>query len=123
MAVELTPDEIARRTQELGEHLWGDGGIKCQCVCDCQEPAVFRIEEHMVGHCNRPEFEPFGNLVHLLCMGCTMQLRAKAIYLLNQVIPAARLLGVPAICFSCGAPIADLRDVIRSAEFTPGGVR
>lgn len=126
MAVDLSPEEISRRTAELDAQ-WEGRGVTCQCgghgAAGCRQLAEFRVERHLVGECVGPEANQFGNRIDLLCGGCARLLWARAqIAVLQLNAAAARIGGVP-MCRTCGAPMVRPSDVVRSVLREPGGVR
>lgn len=91
--------------------------ISCQCdrkhatTGDCPNPATRRVEIHALGDCNRPDLNPFGNHVMLLCDACLAAEKRATAHKLDRL---ARY-GIP-ICTSCGAPRAAVTDVIREDQ-------
>lgn len=121
--LELTPEEIARRTAELDAQ-WLGRGVTCQCTdCRCTQLADVRIELHLVGSCDGPEANEFGNRIELLCLDCarTMWLNARRI-IEDVAVVGARVGGVP-LCGTCGAPMTRPSDIVRSAVREDGGIR
>lgn len=90
---------------------WRD--IACQNpMRECDHCATQVAEVHAVHQCENVD-SPFGNVVELLCDGCVDELRAQVDdYLegLNQRSPGR------VHCFTCGAPIAEPSDILRSVR-------
>lgn len=88
--------------------------VTCQCEHThrvpggCPNTATRQVEIHSLGDCNRADLSPFGNHVMLLCDPCL----AHEIRMQTRMIERLTRYGIP-ICTSCGAPIADIGDVIR----------
>lgn len=104
---------------DILEHLdWHT--VACQCEHThrtpdgCTNTATRQVEIHSLGDCNRKDLNPFGNEVLLLCDACLhvqVSMTANMIKRLTEY-------GIP-ICTSCGAPLADVGDVIRENRPIP----
>jgi hypothetical protein len=82
--------------------------ITCQSDTGCSNRATHVVYRHAVDKCNRPDLDPSGNIVDILCINCVRSLKAQ---LLEQVDQIARCPG--GYCLTCGAPVHKLTDVMR----------
>jgi hypothetical protein len=82
--------------------------ITCQSEGGCTNRATHVVYRHAVDECNRPNLDPSGNIVDILCISCVRSLKAQ---LLQQVDQIARCPG--GHCLTCGAPVHQLSDVMR----------
>lgn len=100
--------------------------IGCQCdqhtctsVGGCRNTATEHVEFHALDHCNESPtcdgetLNPFGNYVFLLCLDCLQALACVVADELRQRPPDGR--GYQT-CATCGAPAAELSDVIREVK-------
>lgn len=99
--------------------------IGCQCDAydctkrgGCPNQATCRVELHAFDHCNQTltqdgdTLDPFGNYVFLLCPHCLDDLAQIVDLYVGRLNAYGRK-----TCATCGAPVAELSDVIR--EVTP----
>ncbi|MBW0015646.1 hypothetical protein [Mycobacterium sp.] len=82
--------------------------ITCQSEARCTNQATHVVYRHAVDECNRPNLDPSGNIVDILCISCVRSLKAQ---LLQQVDRIARCPG--GNCLTCGAPVHKLSDIMR----------
>jgi hypothetical protein len=82
--------------------------ITCQSEAGCTNRATHIVHRHAVDQCNRPNLDPSGNVVEILCIGCVRRLKAQV---LQQVDRINRCPG--GYCLTCGAPVHKLSDVMR----------
>ena len=82
--------------------------IACQSEAGCANRATHIVYRHAVDGCDRPDLDPSGNIVEILCISCVRAVKAQA---LRQVDRMARCPG--AYCLTCGAPVHKLSDVMR----------
>src|ERR1700752_5316396 len=80
----------------------------CQSESGCTKRATHVVYRHAVDECNRPNLDPSGNIVDVLCISCVRSLKAQ---LLQQVEQIPRCPG--GYCLTCGAPVHQLSDVMR----------
>jgi hypothetical protein len=81
--------------------------MTCQCE-SCTNPATHIVYRHAVDECNRPNLDPSGNIVDILCVRCLRRLKAEV---LQQVDRISRCPG--GYCLTCGAPVDKLSDIMR----------
>lgn len=87
---------------------------RCQCpqhASGCDNRAVYAVALHALHACNQPGLDPFGNRIELRCGPCVAQLWAEIQHKIVELNRYGR-----AQCETCGAPIADASDVLRSVE-------
>lgn len=114
IAVDITPEEVSRRAAELDGAHWGDKGITCQSTRRrCKRPATVQMEIHLFRACNSPEANALGNRVELLCAECAAALRAFTAKFVDYMNRRAQALGTVTVCDTCGAPMAQVSDLIR----------
>lgn len=82
--------------------------IACQSEVGCTNRATHIVYHHAVDECNRPNLDPSGNIVDILCIRCVRRLKAEA---LQQVDRISRCPG--GYCLTCGAPVGKLSDIMR----------
>ena len=82
--------------------------ITCQSEAGCANRATHIIYRHAVDACNRPDLDPSGDIVDILCISCMRAVKAQV---LQQVDRMTRCPG--AYCLTCGAPVHKLSDVMR----------
>lgn len=95
---------------------WPTTHIRCQCdntrcANGCKNPATRHVEIHSIDDCNRADLGQFGNLVTLLCETCYTTTRLVIEQLVDTLTRYGR-----AHCRGCGAPLADITDVIREDQ-------
>ena len=77
----------------------------------CDHEATLIVEWHAIDHCNETG-HPDGNLVELLCQQCLEWLQHEVDRFIGKLkrIPGQRA------CWTCGTPIAESSDVLRSVR-------
>jgi hypothetical protein len=77
----------------------------------CDHEATLIVECHAIDHCNETG-HPDGNLVELLCQQCLEWLQHEVDRFIGKLkrIPGQRA------CRTCGTPIAESSDVLRSVR-------
>jgi hypothetical protein len=77
----------------------------------CDHEATLIVEWHAIDHCNETG-HPDGNLVELLCQQCLEWLQHEVDRFIGKLkrIPGQRA------CRTCGTPIAESSDVLRSVR-------
>ena len=90
----------------LAEFDWHE--IECQSETGCTKRATHVVYRHAVDECNRPNLDPSGNIVDILCISCVRSLKVQV---LQQVDRIARSPG--GYCLTCGAPVLKLSDIMR----------
>jgi hypothetical protein len=90
----------------LAELDWHE--IACQSESGCANRATHIVYRHAVDDCNRPNLDPSGNIIDILCISCVRAVKAQV---LKQVDRMTRCPG--AYCLTCGAPVQKLSDVLR----------
>lgn len=83
--------------------------LTCQSEAGCTNPATHIVHRHAVDECSNPNLDLGGNIVDILCLCCVRSLR---LVVLRQVSKLTRHRG--AYCLTCGAPLHELRDIIRN---------
>lgn len=84
----------------------------CQCpVHPCTSVASFVVERHALHRCDEGDLTVDGNRVELLCSGCVSRLRVVVAGQLARFRVPGRY-----ACETCGAPVAEVGDVVRSIE-------
>ncbi|WP_044109816.1 hypothetical protein [Mycobacterium canetti] len=78
---------------------------------ECDHRATVKVEYHAVDECNYTG-NPFGNIVELLCTQCLDRLKAR----IDSHIRQLARTNCRAQCFTCGAPIAETTDILRSVR-------
>lgn len=87
--------------------------VQCQSSRhDCTRRAKHRVEFHALDDCNDTG-NPFGNDVELLCDECLDEERAAIVRYLRHL---KRLRRDRCACLTCGAPIAEMGDVLRGVS-------
>jgi hypothetical protein len=112
--VEPQPSGPAARDHAAGAEMsatlaaldWHD--FTCQSNSGCTNRATHVVHRHAVDECDRPNADPFGNFVDILCIGCVRTVKADA---LQQVSRYARFPG--AYCLTCGGPLNKLNHIMR----------
>lgn len=82
--------------------------IACQSEAGCTSRATHIVYRHAVDQCNRPNLDPHGDMVEILCVSCMRRLKAQV---LQQVDRISRCPG--GYCLTCGASVQKLSDVMR----------
>ncbi|ABL03952.1 hypothetical protein OSH39_22445 [Mycobacterium ulcerans] len=85
--------------------------LTCQSDAGCTNRATHVVHTHALDHCNRPNLDPFGNVIDILCGDCLGRARAAALVRVNRL---GRSSG--AYCLTCGAPLSDPGDIIRDVR-------
>ena len=88
--------------------------IQCQCAHHrhaCPNRATHVVAIHAIEACNQPGLDPFGNRIELRCYACVLRLQAEVGYRLLKL----REWGLAA-CGGCGAPLAEIADVVREVS-------
>ena len=80
--------------------------ITCQSEAGCTNRATHVVYRHAVDECNRPNLDPSGNIVDILCVGCVRSLKAQ---LLQQVDRIARCPGGYCLDVRCAVAPAERR--------------
>ena len=89
--------------------------IQCQChVHPCSGRATRIVECHAVNHCDDQGLNGDGNKIQLLCDECLNKLRAHVGESLRRL--HALYWGAEFGCGTCGAPIAEVADVVRAVD-------
>lgn len=89
--------------------------INYQCQCPhhgdtgCHQPARYTLAIHAINTCNQPDLDHFGNRIEIRCAECTTRLWANIRATLGMFTGRWE-------CGSCGAPLVDVFDVLRSIE-------
>jgi hypothetical protein len=83
-------------------------GITCQSGIGCTNRATYIVSLHAVDECNRPQLDPFGNTVEILCIACLWRAEAEAVLQVGRLGRHAA-----ASCLTCGAPVTELSDIMR----------
>lgn len=104
--------EAQRVAETLAALDWGTYRCQCRHKHACDNPAAYIVHIHCIDNCNNPDADPFGNRIEIRCSTCLAALRTDIAAKLYQLKPWGR----PA-CAGCGAPIAEITDVIR--DVTP----
>lgn len=87
------------------------GNYSCQWW-RCYQSAVNEVHTHVVNSCNnRDHTDVFGDTIHLLCAQHTTELKTAAQRRINRL----NRFGRP-MCTTCGAPLADAEDIVRSVR-------
>lgn len=81
---------------------------------ECSNQATHIIERHAVDECNTTG-HPFGNIVEILCGQCLWELDARIDELLARMRWFTPRPAIPS-CFTCGCPIAESSDILRSTK-------
>lgn len=130
MAVDLTPEQMARAFAELAAAT-DTTPVSCQCIIGCGEhargqcpnPAEITLEVHCLGTCTGEEANVYGNRVEMMCRQCAARMLTGTAQMVARMVFFARRAGKIPSCTSCGAPIWTVNDVIRNRKSTPGGIR
>lgn len=85
--------------------------LTCQSDAGCTNRATHVVHTHALDQCNRPNLDPFGNVIDILCGDCLGRARAAALVRVNRL---GRSSG--AYCLTCGAPVSDPGDIIRDVR-------
>jgi len=89
--------------------------ITCQSDGGCTNRATHVVHLHAVDECDHPHLDPFGNTIEILCVACLWRAEAEARL---QVGRLRRHAG--ASCLTCGAPVIELRDIMRDVAELSG---
>lgn len=120
--MELSPAQINARFAAIADI--EDGPVSCQCDqhnTPCSREAVAVVEAHLLGKCDGPDANAFGNQVEVMCVECVRHLWAEARQVLMRHLLAAQKVGRIPACLSCGAPLLFPSDLVRSVKRMRGG--
>ncbi|GFG63458.1 hypothetical protein MKUB_09480 [Mycobacterium kubicae] len=82
--------------------------ITCQAETGCTNRAEYIVHRHAVDKCNHPQVDPFGNVVEILCIACLWHAEAEVLVQVGRLARTS-----DNCCLTCGAPVAELRDIMR----------
>lgn len=100
---QTTGNEIPGALAALDWHTIG-----CQSEIGCTNKATYVLHRHAVDECNDSHVDPFGNIVEILCIACLWRAEAEVLVQVGQL---RRSSGT--YCLTCGAPMAELSDIMR----------
>src|ERR1700760_4538302 len=85
--------------------------ITCKSETACRNPATHIVHLHAVDECNQQHLDSSGNFIDILCARC---FSATAVDILGKV-DWFRRFPRPS-CLTCGAPVAELTDIVREVS-------
>jgi hypothetical protein len=85
---------------------WHD--IQCQSPEGCKHRASVVLHVHVMDDCQHAEADRFGNVVAILCSQHALGVQVIA----AEAVLQLRRYGIP-LCKTCGAPLAQVKDVVR----------
>jgi hypothetical protein len=85
--------------------------IQCQMDGGCPNDATHMVEIHVVDYCDESWTGPFGNSVGFLCDWCV----AEVDIVVADQVKRFNLFGRK-MCLTCGAPVVDVKDILRERK-------
>jgi hypothetical protein len=89
--------------------------ITCQSPAGCTSRATHIVHRHAVDGCNRPNVDPFGNIIDILCIGCVHVLKTEILRHIDRISSHRS----DVYCLTCGTPVHKLSYVIRKVGRLP----